>query len=442
MSSQLIDQLLSDFRPATDGAIQRGQDFKAITEAEDDGLLNELAPGGEHNAANPGTGIVAAEQDWQQNGAKPFVVEDSLMNDVLKASSGEKVPEERLGKPMMASADVKIRIRALLHLGQTPKQVTAYLNKLAEQQMFDRTESDGYLKDQAGLLGYAYLEPNHFNQRSCTASLRHIRNNGGKIRAASVKRIAACEGCDQCKSDHEGGYKCATYGLPIVASEKDLKAVIARLAGPQMKRAALVQRHNRDEAQARPGHAVNVIARHEERDPSQTTAGVSRVAAWDAEKARENSSAFTPKTVMASIEGGKTLGDVYVASKNAYGSAKTQKVVRAFLDGLKKSGARINVAAVDCSVLKHRLTASETLLGKEACATCSFRTAGMHCGFTGGTILSYPGMEKQAKTASVAQDGVAVMDGLELRAPELNVEFNEDRQLLDVEMSGIPTLQF
>jgi hypothetical protein len=440
MSSQLIDQLLSDFRPSTDGAIQRGQDFKTLSETEDDGLLDELAPGGEHNAANPGTGIVAAEQDWQQNGGRPFTTEDSLMNDVLKQSSGEKVDEERLGKPMMASADVKIRIRALLHLGKTPKQVTAYLNKLAEQQMFDRTESDGFLKDQAGLLGYAYLEPNHFNQKSCTASMRHIKANG-VIKAASVKRIAACDGCENCKSDLEGGSKCATYGLPIVSSEKDLKGIVARLAGSQMKRASLVARHN-GESTARPGHTVNVIARSEERDATLTTAGVSRVAAWDAQKARENATSFTPKTVTASIEGGQTLNDVYVASKKAYGSAKTQKVVREYLDSLKKTGARINLAAVDCLILKRRLTASETILGKDKCSSCSFR-AGMHCGFTGGTLLSYPGMEKQAKTASVAAaDGVATMDGLELRAPELTIDFAQDRQLLDVEMPSIAALQF
>ena len=171
----------------------------------------------------------------------------------------------------------------------------------------------------------------------------------------------------------------------------------------------------------------------------------SSLTSFDIQATREAASSFSAKSVKASIDGGKTLNDVYVESKKAHGSAKTQRVVRAFLDGLKKSGARINLAAVDCSLLKNRLTASETILGKPKCASCTLR-GGMHCGFTGGTILSFPGMEttgaKRASMATPGQDGVALMDAMELKAPELVIDIKEDRKLQEVEMPSIPTVSF
>ena len=156
-------------------------------------------------------------------------------------------------------------------------------------------------------------------------------------------------------------------------------------------------------------------------------------------RAKEGLSSFTPKNVQASLEAGKTLQEVYVASKQARGSAATERVVRTYLDGLKKTGARINLAAVDCSLLKHRLTASESIIGKSKCATCTHRCAGMHCGFTGGTLLSFPGMDRVGgKRASLQQatapDGVATMQAMELIAPTLDIEIRKDRDLLQVEL--------
>ena len=93
--------------------------------------------------------------------------------------------------------------------------------------------------------------------------------------------------------------------------------------------------------------------------------------------------------------------------------------------------------------MKNRLASSETILGKEKCASCGFRNS-MHCGLTGGTLLSFPGMEKvSAKTASApGQDGVSFMQSLELTAPTLEIKINQDRVLPDVEMDTIPTVRF
>lgn len=424
----LIDQLLSDFTPASDAGLQRGQDIKAISNAEDDGLLAELAPG-EHNQASH-SGIVASREDWHDSAAKPFTREDSITNDLLKDAS-----EQSGGRAPLTASAVNMRVAALLHLGQTPKQVTAYLNKLAERAVFDRSASDEFLKGQAGLMGYAYIEPNHFN-KSCVASLRHIKQNG-QLRAASVKRIAACSGCENCKSDHDGGCKCAAYGLPIVSNEKGLMQVVAKLTrSPQPKRAALVASHNQEQM-ALPGRAV-VATSDPVRNTKATVAGAGTLTKFDAAKARENLSTLTPKAVQAALEGGRTLTEVYTATKKAHGSAKTERVVRAYLDGLKKTGARINLAAIDCTLLKKRLTASETIIGKKACASCTHRCAGMHCGFTGGTLLSFPGMEsvgtKRAAAQAPVQDGVQFMQSMELTAPALEFQIKGDRDLLQVEL--------
>ena len=445
--ADIIDQLLADFRPKADDptvheGLMRGLDIKGISDAEDQGLLDEIAPGGEHNPANNGStsGIVAAQEDWRESSSKPFTAEDSVMTDVLKQAGDEQVPfdETTCGKGHMASADVHARIAALLHVGKTPRQVTAYLDKLAELQAFDRTESDSYLQDQAGLMGYAYLEPNHFNQKSCVASLRHIQATG-VLRAKSVKRIAACEGCGQCKSNPQGGCKCATYGLPIVSNAAEMTAIV----GKKAKKAALVEAHNGTHGEPRPGHTVVAIQQGSPRDTTQTIAGGGTITRFDPQAARQAAAKFSAADVRAQLNAGKTFGEIYAEGKKVMGSAKTERVLRGFLDTLKKTGIRLNAAAIDCSLLRKRLTASETLLGTTKCASCTLR-GGMHCGLTGGTLLSVPGMESSGrKRASVdAEDGVTTMDSLEMKAPELVIDFKTDRDLLEVEMPLIAPLSF
>jgi hypothetical protein len=439
----LIDQLLSDFRPDGDVCLQRGQDFRALSEKADTGLLDDLVPGGEHNRANPGgvsMSVTAAPEDWHQSGAAVASSEDSLMGDVLKSANGE---EQTGGAPMMTTAAVKMRISALLHLGYTPNKVAAYLNKLAEAVMFDRSEGAAFLQDKGGLEGFSVIEPNHFN-KSCQASLKHIKAKG-QLRAASVKRIAACENCSECKCSPNSVTKdkCATYGLPIVANAEELNAVIARIVPAKTaKKVALMAKHNGVQEEARPGHTVVAVAQTYDRDTKPKVAGQgSTLTAFDAQAHRDAAQTFGARAVKASIDGGKTFADTYLHAKNAHGSAAAHKACSTYLDSLKKTGARINLAAVDCSLLKKRLTASETIIGKDKCASCTMR-GGMHCGFTGGTLLSYPGMEAQnAKTAAARRpgaDGVSVMAAMELREPELVVPMATDRKLGDVEMSSTP----
>ena len=423
ISSPIIDQLLNDFHYPEDEATRRGDEFMALSQNEAD-----------KDPAHADSGIVAAEEDWHQNASRPFTVEDSLMNDILKSASGKN---EDIGKTACDDKTMHARIADMLHLGMTPAAITARLDKMAEMEVFDRNSSDEFLKGQSGLMGLTYLEPNHFNQTSCVASLRHIHNHGGQVNAASVRRIAACPGCSECKKNPDGTCKCGTYKLPIVSNVREAQQIVASLTHGTGKRAALVARHNKEFNTLQ----ASQVNRSEERPTTPVIAGSGCMSKFNIETTKEAASAFTPKMVQASLNEGKTLQEVYVAGKTAHGSAVAERTVRTYLDTLKKTGARINLASVDCKLLKNRLTASETILGKAACKTCGLRNE-MHCGFTGGTVLSYPGMESPSpKTASV-KDGVQIMEDLGLQAPTLDIQIASDPDYLQVDIPATSSMEF
>ena len=416
ISSPIIDQLLNDFHYPEDETTRRGDKFTALTKDKAD-----------KDPAHVDLGIVAAEEDWHQNAARPFTVEDSLMHDILKSASGKA---EDVGKVARSDEQMHSRIADLLHMGKSPVAISAHLDKVAEMEIFDRNSSDEFLKGQSGLMGLTYIEPNHFNQKSCTASLRHIKNHGGQVNAASVKRIAACSGCADCKKNPDGTCRCGTYKLPIVSSAPEAQQVVAALTHGTGKKAALVARHNKAFASSETVQVDRLVER-----PTTVIAGSGSLSKFDVVTVKEAAAEFTPKMVQASINEGKTLQEVYAAGKKAHGSALTERVVRTYLDALKKTGSRVNLASLDCKLLKGRLTASETILGKPACKTCTLRN-GMHCAFTGGTLLTYPGMESAgAKTASV-KDGVEIMEVLGLEEPTLDIQMNKDPDYLQVDLSS------
>lgn len=473
-----IDELLADFRPSGDdptisAGLRRGQDFKAMSAQADEGILDELFGAGEHKMASAQTanrsGLVAANANWRQSpaarranettyDAQPRTQDDlpggapgqfkdasadgSILGDVMKRASGDD-PQNlaNLGKQHIDTAKVKEFVTTQLSIGKTPMQVAASLRQLAAQAEFDNTETDEFLKDQSGLLGYSYIEPNKFN-RDCKASLAHIRAHG-QLRAASIKRIAACAGCSECKCGPDGKSKCATYGLPLVGNAQELGRVVASLTGGTMKKATLVARHNGVQATAdTPGHAPRVIASRTAPTAPQRTAGTqSGISRFDVQEFRTAHSAFTPASVLASLNEGQSFARIFAAAKLEHGTQAAERVCRAYLSGLKGSGQRINLASLDCSLLKRRLASSETILGASKCASCSLRN-GMHCGLTGGTLLSYPGMgtgtsSKTASATSTVKDGVDTMRELGMTAPELTIDFAKPRGLMQVDVPGV-----
>lgn len=407
-----MDRRLSDLRTdPSEFAGVKCPDIKSLLDADTKSLLSEVCPDVACTLGKA-SALTTPMEDWNNQAARPFTAEDSLMSDVLKEAS--LAPRHAGGR--VSHLDIKRRISTQLTLGWAPRQVTAALDKLAEQVIFDRQMADEYLKDQSGLEGLAYIEPNHFNQ-SCVASLKHIQHHG-KLKSASVKRIAACKGCTHCKPDHQGGCKCAAYGLPIVGNAQDLQRVVAGLTKGTAKKSHLVARHNGGEITTTPGHSVAVVAGRTEHETASKLAGHGTLTKFEPAALKLASSDFNPKVVKASIAGGKTLSNVYAEAKKAHGSHKTELVIKAYLNGLKHSNERINTAAVDCSLLRKRLTASETLIGKSKCASCSYRQQ-MHCGYTGGTLLSYPGLgtggaKRASRKDPEAPDGNDIMAELGL----------------------------
>ncbi len=465
MRPSMIDSLLSDFQPVGLNAdltagLRRGQDFRALSDKADMGLLEELFGEGEHkNAAAQianASGLVAASGNWRQHPAQrkaqeaaydslPHTVDDlqdgqfkdasgegAILADVVKhASADDPQNLADIGKPYVDTAVIKKWISDQLTLGKTPNQVFAGLKRLAAQAVFDQTPMHDYLKDQSGLNGMAFIEPNQFN-KECKASLAHIRAHG-QLRAASVKRIAACAGCSECKCDPTGQARCATYGRPIVGTAEELGKVVASLTGGNMKKASLVDRHNGQTA------APNVLpVRTAAVAPAQ--ARVAQVSHFDVTEFRTANSQFSPASVLASLNEGTSFPRVFAAAKLEHGTQTAERVCRAFLDGIKGTGQRINLASLDCTLLKRRLASSETIIGTSKCAGCTLRNQ-MHCGLTGGTILSYPGMDthdrhsKRAALASTpAVDGVAMLASLDLLStPEMHLEIKGDRKLMQVE---------
>lgn len=466
MKTNVVDEMLADFRPSAhnediSAGLRRGQDYLALSAKADTGLLEELFGEGEHrNAASQvanRSGLVAATGNWRnspaahraqaaaydslphtqddlQNGQfKDASDEGSILGDVVKqASTDDPQNLADIGKPYIDAAQVKKWIGDQLTLGQTPNQVFAGLKRLAAQAVFDQTPMYDYLKDQSGLNGMAFIEPNQFN-KECKASLAHIRAHG-QLRAASVKRIAACANCTECKCDPSGNARCATYGRPIVSNPAELGKVVASLTGGSMKKASLVDRHN-----GTPTVTSNVL-------PTRTAAvapatpRVGQVTHFNADEFRTANSKFSTASVLASLNEGTPFERIFASAKLEHGTQTAERVCRAFLDGIKGTGQRINLASVDCSLLKRRLASSETIIGASKCAGCTLRN-GMHCALTGGTLLSYPGMDKvgmNSKRAALAAtqttDGMQLMASLELiDVPEMVIPIRGDRTLMQVD---------
>lgn len=478
VTHNLIDAMLADFQPSSgldptvSVGLKRGQDFDALS-AADQGLLDELFDGGQHKNASAQlanhSGLVAANANWRQSPAAKRAQEttydaaprtqddlptgapgqfkdaadDSIMGDVMKHASAEDPQRlSELGKQYVSPGDIKQFIGAQLSLGKTPSQVFASLRRLAAEAVFDQTPMDEFLKDQAGLTGLAYIEPNKFN-KECKASLNHIHTHG-VLRAASVKRIAACAGCSECKCGPDGKEKCAVYNRPIVGNAAELGRVVASLTNGTMKKADLVAKHNGVVASASaPGLAANLIPSRTAPQAAPKLAGnQAAISRFDAGEFRTAHSGFTPAAVVASLNEGSTFARIFAAAKLEHGTQAAEKVCRAYLDGLKGTGQRINLASVDCSLLKRRLASSETILGAAKCAGCTLRT-GMHCGLTGGTLLSYPGMGQDASARKTAartpqvKDGVETMADLGLAEPELTIDFRAPRQLMPVDLPGL-----
>jgi hypothetical protein len=110
------------------------------------------------------------------------------------------------------------------------------------------------------------------------------------------------------------------------------------------------------------------------------------------------------------VSSGIPLKDVYKTAAAQYGKTSAMAAIKRYIIGLKKSGAKVVLAAIDCSLLKNKLATGNAIVGEGKCASCTYRN-GMHCGLTGGTLLTFPGMDR-VSSKHIAHEGVK--DGREV----------------------------
>lgn len=403
----LIDELLRDIEP-NQGGIQKPR--MAKTASQDDAVLDlpKMAAGGRE--------------------ARP--IKDTLNNDnaLADAFKSLKEVEGHTHLDELTTNEVVGRMKYLLSLGHKPSRVAAQVDKLAELKLFDRKMTSEFLSDQAGGLGMAYIEPN-FYMNSCDQSFAEIQKKG-HLNALSVKKIAACEGCSKYKSG-----SCGLYCRPVVASASEMKKVAeAAVKQKGIKiattlKAALVQMH---EGTYQEG---NKKAFHRVEEKTVTRSAGDKVA-----KVRKEASA---EEIGKMIEAGLPFDQVYKNASSQYGKISALTAVKRYLAGLKQSKTKVVLAALDCSYLKGKLAASNAILGEAKSASCSYRS-GTSCGLTGGTLLSYPGMNKAAEAKKILHED-AVKDGhnmlfeFELHdAPEdspLDIGEDETPEEMNIELS-------
>jgi len=410
--------------------------------------------------------------------------DQSLFNEVTMslekaeagAPEGRKPGAEERNK---SDEELKAYVKKLLNQGTAPKKVAELLEKVAEIQLLDKKDNMGanYLNQNQGTLGMAYLEPNTYMDEvsptyertasessemrcaKCNKEVKPEKRHGKEYcpeclgilsikpkqgsaddcvrqakawkaagitpRAWSVKKVTACDGCALMKNK-----TCTLYGLPVVANAQELAAIINKhTAGvpAQSKRAALVQIANREPQQ------VKRVEPAMKREASVThKLGTVKQAV-----------AVEGMTVEGMHKEGMALDAIYRKRSMKVGSVEAGREVKRFVASLQRTGAKVALSQIDCKFLKNKLGMKNAIVGASKCADCCYRTD-MHCGLTGGTLLTFPGMEKTGKVASAAKptDAVALLKDYDLtrRPASGDIDISgPDRLELDIDKGGAPS---
>jgi hypothetical protein len=379
--ANILDQILSDLQPEVEVGLKKmaSQDWEPSEE-----------PRTSRASQMP-------QEDWRGRSASAISGDGVLAETAMYLAGKDGA---NIGKKVASKEDVVKMASDLFHLGMSPSRVAAELEKKAEILVMQKGLIPDIVKDMAGTVGYAFIEPNHYN--SCQESLKNINTNG-KLAALSVKRIAACSSCSHCT----GSY-CSLYKRPIVSSKDELaeliKAHVAKL-GKKATRQVLAQLHEGTETHVAPTPA---------NFDRGTIGGFTNIA-------KTTEKTLTAEHIASAVEA-SSIVQVYENFLPIYGKTASTKAVKSFLDGLKKTAARVDIGKVDCGYLKGKLASGNAIVGVSKCASCTHRH-GMHCGLTGGTLMSFPGMDsiKSNKRASAdAKDGFQVCSEFQLEANHSN----------------------
>jgi hypothetical protein len=347
------------------------------------------------------------------------VFEDAIMS--IEEARNHGFNEKRVVK----DAEVERYIKSLLNGGMPPVKVAVQLEKMAELMLFNRQTATDYLNRNAGVLGMAYIQPNEY-MNDCPSTYQRLKVKGaGKIAAKSVKQINACEGCMFFKKN-ASGKTCNLYHLPVIGTQNELLTVVNKMTAgvpAKDKKAALVKQANVERS---PLVQIHNVSR-----PAQ------KVAATTAQATRERTKTAEQQFSGAEVEklhaAGNSLPKIYSYASRKVGSAKATKAVREFIASLKTKNTKVALSQIDCTFLKGKLGMQNAIVGAAKCASCTFRQ-GMHCGLTGGTLISFPGMDKQAPNHKVAagapKDGKAMLQEFDMTtaAAMEDIEISEPKR--------------
>jgi hypothetical protein len=433
-----IDQFLEDYTPdyaevGLAGAAESGKEQLDRThDYVDEDFLEGLSdgtsvhtqlPAGGRGTKRTGSQQAQDRQD-EKEAAFPRVRASQVINRTARALSDEscfsdvvmKLEEAKnhgfSEKREVSEAEVQRYVRRLLNDGMPPVKVAMKIK--AELELFQHNMATDYLNRNAGLLGLAYIQPNEYMDRCPDTYERlNVKAAGGKIMAKAVKQIHACEGCMFFGKD-ASAKTCNLYHLPIVGTQKELLTVVNKMTAgvpAGSKKAALVKIANREPE--RTPMVKTIVSSRPEQKPYHTSPEQAR------QQTKKASFQLTAGHIEKLFVAGNTLEKIYNVAANKVGSVAAGKAVREFVAGLKTKNTKIALSQVDCTFLKAKLGVQNAIVGAPKCASCSYRQ-GMHCGLTGGTLVSYPGMEHQASNHKIAsgapQDGRAMLQEYDLTA--------------------------
>lgn len=331
-----------------------------------------------------------AASDWRNQGQKD---QSDFIGETILNAQGKSTEDS--GKSHLSNARVASLIEEMFYRGYTPSKVSSELEKMADLHAWDRQFSAAAVKDMSGVIGFSFIEPNHYN--TCKETMDNMKKSGALNNVLSVKKIASCQGCVK----NCGGH-CSLFQRPIVASAQELKDVVSSKYGT-VNKAKLASIHDRRKDV---GHTAKTPGNHD----IGTTGGFSHVQA-------KEEKVITASKVASALE----LADfptAYAQMLPIYGKVATKRAFQQYINGLKTSGQKVDISKLDCKFLPGKLANGNPIIGSKNCAGCTKR-CGMHCGLTGGTLLSFPGMEslKSNKRASAdAKEGHQVLAEYQLES--------------------------
>lgn len=384
--ASMIDAILDDLAPANDEELSRGRQFSELTKGQNgDKFLEEIAGKSHHTpvqsqsvTANAGN---TNQLDWQNKRV------DGKLGDSSSILSAALAGGSAQGVPSLSDADVKAKIKELLNSGMTIAKVASFLEDMAGQVSFSKSPSYEFLSSQAGLLGLSYIEPDHF-MSSCSKTAAKLGKNS---QAYAVKRIKACDNCSACANRNGGAY-CTTHEKPIASDGVDLEKILVSATGLKGAKLAsfLRTKHTGSAPEIKYASGNGIV-------PTAYATGVKSVEITEA----------TAADVEKLLKEGATLAAAHSRIASVQGTPASLRAVKAYITSLKGSNQRINTEQVPCSLLKGKLASTEALLGSAKCKTCYARH-GMACSITGGTLLSFPGMESVEVSKKASLEGASL----------------------------------